>query len=93
MACLGENVPCRRCGYNLRSLSLARNCPECSLPIELSMKGDLLQAANPDWLRWLIVGAWIIFVGTVLGRSVSLLLRYWPGFPATGFFITISPGG
>jgi DNA-directed RNA polymerase subunit RPC12/RpoP len=30
-----EDFPCRKCGYNLRSLKTGRNCPECGAQIKL----------------------------------------------------------
>lgn len=66
------DLPCRRCGYNLRSLRAAGDCPECALPVELSTRSDRLCDANPRWLGQLSVGLRIIAVCMALGEVV-----YW----------------
>jgi hypothetical protein len=48
---VAADTPCRKCQYNLRSLSLAGRCPECGTPVGLSIKGDLLCYSEPLWLH------------------------------------------
>lgn len=54
---------CRRCGYNLRGLHRDGRCPECGSPVGLSIKGDLLRFANPDWVERLARGSRFILNG------------------------------
>ncbi|MBN2563280.1 MAG: hypothetical protein JXQ75_20360, partial [Phycisphaerae bacterium] len=35
---IDRDVPCKGCGYNLRGLSPAGNCPECNEPIDASLQ-------------------------------------------------------
>ncbi|HVX85724.1 MAG TPA: hypothetical protein VH253_13160 [Phycisphaerae bacterium] len=42
------DLPCLRCGYNLRTLSPTASCPECNLPITDS---QTYAAAHPSTLR------------------------------------------
>ena len=54
---------CRRCGYNLRGLHRDGRCPECGAPVGLSIKGDLLRFAHPDWVEELARGSRFILNG------------------------------
>jgi hypothetical protein len=38
---LTTDLPCLRCGYNLRTLSTAASCPECNYPAVLTLWGGL----------------------------------------------------
>lgn len=63
---ISTDLPCCRCSYNLRGLTSAGRCPECALPVQLSLYADTspdhpLAAADPAYLR-------------SLARSVSLML-------------------
>jgi hypothetical protein len=77
------DTPCRKCQYNLRSLSVEGRCPECGTPVGLSIKGDLLRYSVPSWLRTLRRGVVCIIAGTVVGVGAFVvvgMLRYrgWP---------------
>lgn len=80
-------VICRRCGYDLRGLDEGGRCPECETAVALSMRDDLLRYADPDWLRALRRGMWLLVVGTIaaivitgLGVAVGILTSI-PGSP------------
>ena len=60
------DLPCRRCGYNLRGLNQAGRCPECGAPIGLSCHGDLLRYHEPKWLTTLACGTTFILSGAVV---------------------------
>lgn len=34
---IDQDLPCSRCGYNLRTLQTAGNCPECGHPVQASL--------------------------------------------------------
>ena len=53
-----QDLTCVECGYNLRTLSYAGQCPECGMSVLVSARGDWLAGADPDWLRALVHGAW-----------------------------------
>lgn len=46
-----QDTPCVRCGYNLRGLTTSGACPECAAPVLISIHGNLLGYADPDWLE------------------------------------------
>lgn len=60
------DLPCRKCSYNLRGLSLEGRCPECGAAVGLSVQGDLLRYSDPTWVRKLQRGAKFIVYGVVV---------------------------
>src|SRR5688572_7707778 len=72
------DAPCRRCSYNLRSLSLDGLCPECGTPVGLSVQGDLLRYSDPKWLDTVRMGITLFLFGGLLsiaGVVASRTLR------------------
>ena len=70
---IDEDVTCRRCGYNLRSLSPDGRCPECATAVGRSLQGDFLRFCDPDWvtklasgMNWIVAGLIIGFIGGVM---------------------------
>src|SRR3954466_10596677 len=67
--------PCLRCGYSLRKLLDARNCPECGLSVWVSLNSnDSLDWSRPDWLRAIALGALIMAGSQVLGMVMAVLM-------------------
>ncbi len=63
----GREKPCLRCGYSLRKITDANHCPECGLSVWLSLnQNDTLDMSNPEWLRRMALGLWILAVASVL---------------------------
>jgi hypothetical protein len=73
---LDQNLPCHRCGYNLRTLAPDARCPECSTPIASSLNPNLLRYADPSWTSILAVAFGLMSITLVLqlGYYVILLL-------------------
>ena len=46
---IAEDLPCLRCGYNLRGLGSEAACPECASAVGQSIQGDLLRFCDPVW--------------------------------------------
>lgn len=83
-----HDVRCQGCGYNLRGLRSDGRCPECGAAVVLSFLDNVLQFANPDWLRKVTRGAWVTtfafgggflvtavaFIAALVGRFVGLAL-------------------
>jgi hypothetical protein len=77
-----EDLPCRSCGYNLRTLSTDTICPECGTPVVSSLRGELLRDADPAWLHWMNIGCtclywgvWCTFIAYIFFQSFR---RTWP---------------
>lgn len=69
-----EDLPCIRCGYNLRELSPDGRCPECGTPIHRSIHGDLLSAADPAWLTRVSRGLTLVYAAVVTFLASIVLL-------------------
>ncbi len=91
---LDEDIPCISCGYNLRGLYPDGRCPECGIPIERSMREDLLKLCDPTWVDRLRSGAtWAywgliatvltLILGTVAAAAVGAFAAFGgaPGAP------------
>lgn len=63
---IAEDLPCRHCGYNLRTLSMEVQCPECGTVVARSVHGDYLRFADPNWVQSLSTGALISTIGATL---------------------------
>lgn len=77
---LDRDVPCQRCGYNLRGLPRSGRCPECGMPVEMSLNGDMLRYADPQWLSALVRGARMarISIYGLIASIPLLLVGWWP---------------
>ncbi len=82
---LDRDLPCRDCGYNLRGLSTDGRCPECSLSVAESNRGDAIEHANPAWLSVLYRGAlwarigWFASAVVVIPQGIALCAGWPPG--------------
>jgi hypothetical protein len=86
------DVPCRKCGYNLRGLNVETRCPECGAAVGFSIQGDFLQFSDPIWLDTLANGARIYIYGVALmilgGMGASALFQqriYYDGTQLLAF--------
>src|SRR5882724_5427937 len=65
-ASLNQNLPCLRCGYNLRTLSIDARCPECSTPVASSLNPAPLRYEDPSWTSILALAMGLLLVATSL---------------------------
>ena len=74
------DLPCRQCGYNLRSLARDACCPECAFPVIRCLRRDDLGYGDPRYVRQIALGAYLLF-----GASVATLATiFLPGALGTG---------
>src|SRR5437762_3023981 len=67
--------PCIRCGYSLRKILDARNCPECGLSVWVSLNtNDSLDWSRPEWLRLISTASFIMAAAQILGILAAILL-------------------
>src|SRR6266568_848797 len=74
--------PCIRCGYSLRRILDARNCPECGLSVWISLNNnDSLEWSRPSWLRAIAIGPFGNGRGemVVVVAGAGVMLRWWNG--------------
>ncbi|GJQ30317.1 MAG: hypothetical protein HBSAPP03_22010 [Phycisphaerae bacterium] len=79
-------MPCARCAYNLRGLSILGKCPECALPVratllaKLDPRADELQPiTNPRFTAWGVV-AWS--TSALVAAVITWVLRAADAFSA-----------
>lgn len=82
---VAADMPCRRCGYNLRGLPRTGQCPECSASIERSLRGNILDVADPAYLHRLRRGATLVEVSILTLVALPLI-----GF-AVAIFSSVLP--
>jgi len=83
-----SDLPCARCGYNLRTLATDALCPECATPVSRSLGGLLLRFADPVWLARLEYGAAFLLAYVAL-RVVASLLTACAGSASAWYFYLI----
>src|SRR5258705_2195778 len=74
---LDQNIPCLRCGYNLRTLRTDARCPECSTLIASSLDASLLRYADPSWTGVLALSMGLMLLSAtfeIINAYVTLLL-------------------
>ncbi|WP_145078964.1 hypothetical protein [Poriferisphaera corsica] len=63
---IGEDFECLNCGYNLRTLAVEGDCPECGMGVKVSLRKDLLRDASPAWLMMIVRGLKLLRLGVIL---------------------------
>src|SRR6266550_4420094 len=85
---VAADVNCHHCGYDLRTLRVTANCPECNTPVRASLRGDQLAFADPQWLKTVALGARMLSVAGVGGfistALWSLFGKFHPAAEAIG---------
>ncbi len=94
---VAADLPCVRCGYNLRGLPASQGCPECGTTITLSLRGEGLVFRDPAWVARLARGAaWMLagFGGYIVMGNVgySLLAGLGPWGVNGGLLAFIAVG-
>ncbi|MFN0135181.1 MAG: hypothetical protein ACKVS9_03590 [Phycisphaerae bacterium] len=74
-------VPCAFCSYNLQTLRLGSNCPECGKAVGFGFVPELLQNAPVEWLRRVRLGLnlyflWVLLYFVAIGAVWLWLFNY-----------------
>lgn len=72
------DISCTRCGYNLRSLAVDGQCPECNASVSASLNADRLMFADPTWLSGIARGLTVILWSLVSRVGVSVCVGVGP---------------
>lgn len=80
---VAADAPCTRCGYNLRGLGPQGRCPECGEATALSLRGDLLAYADPQWLARVRSGIALLLWNIVL--AIILPFTAIPAVPGLNY--------
>lgn len=72
---IDHDVSCVSCGYNLRSLDVEGQCPECGDDVAHAMHGDYLRYADRAWIEHTLRGLrWVVQSRKVLLITVLCIL-------------------
>jgi len=91
---IDEDVSCRKCGYNLRTLLPDGICPECATAVGRSLQGDFLRFSDPYWveslasgMNWIVASIVLSFVTGGLGGGAAVCMRWAPSRPDVWFLL------
>ena len=70
-ATIAIDLPCVRCGYNLRGVTPQTQCPECGLAAHRSAAGERLADASPQWVAKVSTGT-ALLAAAYFGPAVSI---------------------
>lgn len=95
------DLPCYRCGYNVRGLAADGRCPECAAGVDETLRRDAAQRAgrpmpldesDPRWVRTLARGSALMLFGGAGMMAGQTLSAFGPELPqAAGIPIFLSP--
>jgi hypothetical protein len=86
---LSSDIPCIRCGYNLRSMAVDSRCPECGSAIADSLVPRPLAHVDRKVLRRIAIGLFLALIAPLLGASACFGSGANPGIALVALF----PGG
>lgn len=84
---LDQDLPCLRCGYNLRGLAPDGSCPECGTAIGRSAHGDMLRFCDPVWVSKLARGMNYLWWGLALAICAPVV---WPAIVVPTSYLGIA---
>jgi hypothetical protein len=67
------DLPCRKCGYNPRSLNIYHPCPECGEEVLRSVEAAVLRGPR----RKRLAGKWRWIAGVCAGGNLLLVLAFY----------------
>lgn len=73
-ALVAADLPCRRCGYNVRGLARTGRCPECDTPVARALRADLLRYSDARWVAVIARGFRTVNIAIVLALIAIIIL-------------------
>jgi len=70
------DLPCIRCGYDLRTMTTEGHCPECLAPVSWAMHGDLRVRPVRRWMDLQILGCGVSIVGVTM-LLIGMICLVW----------------
>lgn len=72
------DLPCSGCGYNLRGLDRGGTCPECSGPVQRSLRPvvNFHPPAQVRWARAVTLGLLLWLFGSFASVGITLIMPY-----------------
>jgi len=71
-AAASVRLHCAQCYYDLRSISATSRCPECGLPVKVSLRGRELGISDIPYLKCQLLGTYLLLFG-LLGLVISMV--------------------
>jgi len=75
-----QDLPCIKCGYNLRGMTLDKLCPECGRTVAHSARSRLLRFVDPLWVDKLSTGAFYIRAAAIFLIIAEVVTLVFAGF-------------
>ncbi len=86
---VASDLPCARCGYNLRTLAWEASCPECNTRVDQAVlpPGFLVHSRREAYRlrRGLLLLVVSVLIGTSATIGVTFVMRYWYLLPNTAW--------
>jgi hypothetical protein len=83
---ISEDLRCCYCGYNLRTLGVSGQCPECSAPVLHSIQGRSLPESGLSWLTWIRFALVLLIAFELIQATLSILNHTHAFFNIPGFY-------
>lgn len=84
------DLPCARCGRNLKDQPRVGPCPECGFEIELSLQGDRLDFADPQWVITLRRGARLMFLASIILLLAYVMRVFFQNVPVSAIMLAVA---
>lgn len=84
------DMPCARCGLNLKDQPRVGECPSCGFDIELSLQGDRLDFAEPWWVVDLRRGARLMYLASFIALAACVLRIFFANVTISAILLAVA---